>query len=160
MAKEAKKILDFLKLNRKTSSSNLSSDVAPKGLDTNAQSNSYVQPTALTTFEIGYKLCDEIRWALKHVLSDCSNNSCQDIVSIFKSMFPDSKIAEKMELAHNKLKYLVNYGLAPYFKECLSDDILKSECFIVCFDESLNATVQECEIDLLVRYWDSIKSRF
>ena len=66
-------------------------------------------------------------------------------------MFPDSQIAEKMELGPNKLKYLVNHGLAPYFKECLSD-ILKSEYFVVSFDESLNATDQECEMDLLVRY--------
>ena len=46
---EAKKIVDFFKLSQKTSS-NLSSDVAPKGLDTNTQSNSYVQPTALVIF--------------------------------------------------------------------------------------------------------------
>ena len=45
--KEAKKIIDYLKPSRKTQSSNLSSNVAPKGLDTNTQSNSYVQPTAL-----------------------------------------------------------------------------------------------------------------
>ena len=75
-------------------------------------------------------------------------------------MYPDSRIAEKMELGPNKLKYLVNHGLTPYFKECLSDDILKSNYFVVSFDEILNATVQECEMDLLVRYWDSLKSRF
>ena len=118
---EAKKIVDFFKLSQKTSS-NLSSDVAPKGLDTNTQSNSYVQPTALVIFEIGDKLCTKIRWVLKHVLTGYFNNSCQDTVSIFKSMFPDSKIAEKMELGPSKLKYL-----APYFKEFLSDDILKSK---------------------------------
>ena len=42
----------------------------------------------------------------------------------------------------------------------MSDDILKSKYFVVSFDESLKATVQECEMDLLVRYWDSIKNRF
>ena len=65
-------------------------------------------------------------------------------------MFPGSKIAKKMELCRNKQKYLVNRRLAPYFKECFSDDILKSKYFVVSFDESLNATVQECEMDLLV----------
>ena len=127
---EAKKIVDFFKLSQKTSS-NLSSDVAPKGLDTNTQSNSYVQPTALVIFEIGDKLCTKIRWVLKQVLTGYSNNSCQDTVSIFKSMFPDSKIAEKMELGPSKLKYFVNHGLAPYFKEFLSDDILKSKYFVL-----------------------------
>ena len=47
----------------------------------------------------------------------------------------------------------------PYFKGCLSDDISEYEYFVVSFDESLNATVQDCEMDLLVRYWDSIKNR-
>ena len=38
-------------------------------------------------------------------------------------------------------------------------DVLKSEYFVTSFDESLNTTVQECETDLLVRCWDSIKNR-
>ena len=58
-----------------------------------------------------------------------------------------------MELSLNKLKYIVNQGLAPSFKEFLSD-ILNSEHFVVSLDENLNSSVQECEIDLLVRYWD------
>ena len=91
--KEAKKTVDFLKPSRKRSSSNLFPDVSLKGLD-----NFYVQPTALATFEKGDKLCAEIRWALKHVLSGYRYNSFQDTVSIFKSMFPDSEVAEKMEL--------------------------------------------------------------
>ena len=70
-------------------------------------------------------------------------------------MFPDSKIAEELELGPNELKFLVNHRLAPYFKECLSDDILKSEYFVVSFDESLNTTV----MDLLVRHSDSMKNR-
>ena len=103
--KEAKQTVDFFKPSRKASSSNIFSDVAPKGLDTKTQSNSYVQPTALAIFEIGEKLCVEIRWTLKHVLDGYSNSSCQDTVSLFISMFPDSKIAEKMELGPNKLKF-------------------------------------------------------
>ena len=58
-----------------------------------------------------------------------------------------------MELSLNKLKYIVNQGLAPSFKEFLSDS-LNSEHFVVSLDENLNSSVQECEIDLLVRYWD------
>ena len=64
-----------------------------------------------------------------------------------------------MELDPNKLKYLINHGLAACFKERLSDDILKSEYFVVFFDQRLNATVQKCEMELLVRFWDSVKNR-
>ena len=115
---------------------NLQTFRAPKGLDTNTQSNSYVQPAALVISEIGDKLCTKIRWVLKHVLKGYSNNSCQDTVSMLKSMFSESKIAEKMELGPSKLKYLVNHGLAPYFKEFLSDDILKSKYFVVSLMEA------------------------
>ena len=72
----------------------------------------------------------------QNILSGYRNISYEHTVSIFKSMFPDTKIAEKMELGPSKLKYLVNHVLAPCFKECLSDDILKSEYFVVSFDES------------------------
>ena len=122
----------FFKLSWKTSSSNLSSDVAPKSLFRHQHTVQFVCiPTALVIFEIGDKLCTKLRWVLKHVLTGCFNNSCQNTVSIFKSMFPDSKIAEKMELGPSKLKYFVNNGLAPYFKEFSSDDILKSKYFVV-----------------------------
>ena len=56
----------------------------------------------------------EIMWALKHAQSGFSNNSCKGIVSLFQSMFPDSQIVQKMKLEPNKLKYVVNYGVAPY----------------------------------------------
>ena len=49
--KEGEAIVDFFKRSWKTSSSNF--DVAPKGLDTSTESNSYVEPTALGAFEIG-----------------------------------------------------------------------------------------------------------
>ena len=39
------------------------------------------------------------------LLNGYSSSSCQDTVSLFISMFPDSKIAEKMELGPDKLKF-------------------------------------------------------
>ena len=64
-----------------------------------------------------------------------------------------------MELDPNELKHLVDHGFAPYFNKYLSGKILKSKYFVVSFEESLNATVQKCEMDLLVKYWDFIKNR-
>ena len=59
----------------------------------------------------------EIVWTLKLVLSGYSNNSCADISKIFTCMFPDSKTAKSFELCPTKLKYVINLGMAPYFKE-------------------------------------------
>ena len=80
----------------------------------------------------------EIVWALKSVLSGYSNNSCADISKIFTCMFPDSKIAKSFELGATKLKYVINFGIAPYFRDILQ----RSDCFVISFDESLNDYTQ------------------
>ncbi|XP_047140612.1 uncharacterized protein LOC124815840 [Hydra vulgaris] len=72
----------------------------------------------------------------------------------FKKMFPDSKVAEDFTMNTSKVSYIVNHGLAPYFKTLLKEEITKSDCYIVSFDESLNDITQTCQMDLLVRYWD------
>ena len=50
---------------------------------------------------------------------------------------------------------MTNYGIAPYFKGLLIDSFLKSDCFVASFDESLNDVLQPCEMDLLLRYFNS-----
>ena len=77
-------------------------------------------------------------WALKHVYSGLSDNSAKNVVGLFKTMFPDSKIAEKMQLEPSKLKYAVNHGIAPYVKEILKNQVIDTVWFVVSFDESLN----------------------
>ena len=57
-------------------------------------------------------------------------------------------------MSTSKVSYIVNHGLAPYFKIILKDEITKSDCYIVSFDESLNDKTQMCQMDLLIRYWD------
>ena len=51
-----------------------------------------------------------------------------------------------------KLRYFVNFGVDPYFKSILIENIKRSSCYIVSFDESLNDMAQSCEMDLLLRY--------
>ena len=59
----------------------------------------------------------EIMCELKH--NELSNNYSKNLIDLFKIMFPDSKIAEKMQLKPIRLKYVVNQGLAPCVKEIL-----------------------------------------
>ncbi|XP_047130548.1 uncharacterized protein LOC124810196 [Hydra vulgaris] len=96
----------------------------------------------------------EIIWALKSTMGCYSNNSCANLNDTFKKMFPDSKIAEDFTMNTSKVSYIVNHGLAPYFKTLLKEEITKSDCYIVFFYESLNDITQTCQMDLLVRYWD------
>ena len=74
-------------------------------------------------------------------------------------MFPDGRIAASVELGRNKLKYIINHGLAPYFENILTEDLGSAEFLSVCFDESLNKTTQNCEKDLVLRYWDNTEDK-
>ena len=74
-------------------------------------------------------------------------------------MFSDSEIAKSFKLGADKLKYSVNYGLAPYFKSILETNVKNSDCYVILFDESLNDITQNCEMDLIIRYFDSVENR-
>ncbi len=95
----------------------------------------------------------EILWALKSVMSHFSMNSAQDIVDVFKVMFPDSKIAQGMSCGPTKLSYLITFGLAPYFHHLLIDGLKKAPCFVVMFDESFNSELHQEQMDLCVRFF-------
>ena len=70
-------------------------------------------------------------------------------------MFPDNKIAKSFQLSKTKWGYIINYGLAPYFKELVTNAVWASPLFVLSFDESLNNMPQEEQRDSQVQYWDS-----
>lgn len=117
------------------------------------------QSTISSKFHDGGKLNAEIRWTLKHILNGYSDNSCKETLQTFITMFPDSLIAAEMELGPNKMKYITNHGLAPHFKSILKADVTASEWVVASFDESLNKVTQDCEMDILVRFWDNNEDR-
>ena len=83
-----------------------------------------------------------------------SDNSTQDVVDLFKAMFPDCKIAERMLLGPNKLKCVVNHGSDPYVKDLLKSRVISTDWFVVSFDESLNDVTQKCGMDICIRFWN------
>ena len=71
-------------------------------------------------------------------------------------MFLDSKIAKDTRLGADKVKYVINSGIAPVFKSALTESRKKSEFYVVNLDESLNDNTQNCEMDVLITcYLDS-----
>ena len=46
-------------------------------------------------------------------------------VKLTKGLFPDSKIPEELELGRTKLGYLLQFALAPYYKEQLFSSLLE-----------------------------------
>ena len=65
----------------------------------------------------------EIMWALKCVICDWSINSAEKIPDLFKVMFSDSQIASEFQMSGTKLSYLINFGIAPHFRQLLVDEI-------------------------------------
>ena len=69
-------------------------------------------------------------------------------------MFPDSKIAKSFQVGPDKLKYMCNFGLALFFKTILAEKLKKSEHYVISYDESMNEVTQNCQMDVLIRYFD------
>lgn len=54
--------------------------------------------------------------------------------------------------------YLINYGIAPHFKEILLNAINLLPFHSLYFDESMNSILQNGQMDVGVRYWDEQKA--
>ena len=90
----------------------------------------------------------EIFWVLKVVTSHFSSRSCLGLNDLFRLMLIDSEIAKSFQLSKTKCGYIINFGLAPYFKEHLLKSLRVSPYFVLSFDESFNQTLQEEQMDL------------
>ena len=60
-------------------------------------------------------------------------------------------------MGKTKSRYMIIYGLAPYFKKELLEKICSSLFYSVSFDGSFNFELQKCQIDI-VCYWDTKKN--
>ena len=61
----------------------------------------------------------EILLVMQSVVSHTSHNSMNSFPDLFRLMFPNSNIASSMELGRMKIGYIINHGLASYFKNKL-----------------------------------------
>lgn len=98
----------------------------------------------------------EILWTLKVVLSHFSFRSCIEVNKLFQVMFPDSDIASQFALGKTKCCYMINYGLYSYFKDNLVRTINSSPFYTLSFDESMNSVMQNCQMDVNIKFWDEM----
>ena len=62
----------------------------------------------------------------------------KSISDLFPTMFPETPIAESLQMGPEKL-YVVKFVIAPFFKQLLlKDKVSESESYVVSFDESFN----------------------
>lgn len=62
--------------------------------------------------------------------------------SLFSAMFPDSNIAKNYTMSETKLKYLLEFGVAPYLREMLIVD-MQAAPFSFLFDETTTSQVKK-----------------
>ena len=101
----------------------------------------------------------EIMWTLKVLMSNHSFRSCEEKSSLFTAMFPDSEITRHFSLGRNKVSYNLTYGLAPYVRTLLLDDLKETKFYSLSFDESYNKIMKKGQMDLIIGYWDSKTGR-
>jgi hypothetical protein len=101
----------------------------------------------------------EIIWSLYCVQHNYSDNSSDGIAETFQAMFPGTV---RLQLQPTKLGYIVKFGLGPYVKNLLTEEISGSKWVSVSYDESLNKKTQECQMDVGLRYWynDRVQNRY
>ena len=73
-------------------------------------------------------------------------------------MFGDCDAIKHFSPSKTKCSYLINFGLAPYFKDKLLLATKASSFYSVLFDESMNSVLQEEQMDIHIRFWDSENS--
>lgn len=101
----------------------------------------------------------EIIWTIKNVYSNFSLKSSESLPNLFRSMFPDSVIARNFTFSKDKCSYYINYGLGPYYKSVLVNDIQASPYYSTSFDESLNRVTQLEQMDIYVTFWNLTAKR-
>ena len=83
-----------------------------------------------------------------------SYNSFSPVGELFSAMFTDSEVSQKFSMGKTKSRYMIIYGLAPYFKKELLKKVNSSLFYSVSFDENFNSELQKCQMDVNVRYWE------
>ena len=112
-----------------------------------------MQATVEKSMVSGDALKAEIIWTLFSVYKGFSNNSAKDLNATFCEMLPDSMVVSQFQLGPDKLKYFTKWGVAPYIRQLLLNELDSASFIAVSFDESLNKLTQTCQMDLIVRYW-------
>ena len=83
----------------------------------------------------------------------CKLFSMQNVMDseIFKAMFPDSEIAKNYRQGETKVRYNIQFGIAPYIKDLLLKGF--SDCpFSLKFDETATHKVLK-QYNAYVQYW-------
>lgn len=75
----------------------------------------------------------EIIYCLHVVDTHSSLRSADNYNAMFRTMFPDSQIANDFKLAKDKVGYVIAFGLGEYYREKASDILQKADMYVLQF---------------------------
>ena len=107
----------------------------------------------LKTLSEDDKVKAQIIWLMKSLDSGFSNHASDDVGDVLRRMDPKSEILAAFNMKETKAAYVVNYGLAPYYRGVLYEEMVVTDIIVLSFDESHNDAVHKGEMVLMVRYW-------
>ena len=129
----------------------------PTTSSTATPSTSLLQTRIVDTLIKDGVLFAEMRWRLNVVMQKSSFRSCDSMGDLLRSMFPNCHEAEQFSMGKTKCAYFVNFGFAPHFHELLTITFKGSPFYALSFDESLNKSLQNGQMDINIRFWGSEK---
>ncbi|XP_059415170.1 uncharacterized protein LOC132149789 [Carassius carassius] len=115
-----------------------------------------------STFGSNATLQAEVLWCLNTAVHHHSYASNEGVSELFQAMFPDSEIVKSFSCGKDKTSYILKFGLAPYFKNQLITAVNNAGPFVLMFDESLNHSTKNKQLDVHVRFWEAgcVQSRY
>lgn len=142
-------------------SSSAEANVAPMS-KTSQSSTSVVQSVIKTKSKEVVK--SEILWAFYVVYKHHCLSSSGGMSELFQVMFSDGSIAKDFSVSSAKLSYIINHGLAPFFKAEIMHELAPktprlAPKFVTCFDESFNQVCFSKQMDIHVIYFDDVTKR-
>ena len=65
---------------------------------------------------------------MKSINSGFSNNATDDVGDVLRRMDPNSKVLAAFNMKKTKAAYIINHGLAPYYRDLLYEQINVTRC--------------------------------
>lgn len=119
-------------------------------------SSSSTKQQSMSSFAIKNEITEaEVLWCIQTVMCHKSLRVSEKDTTVMSRMFPDSNIAKRIQLKKDKISYVIMFGIAPFYKAELIDELNSTSFMVVGFDESLNKVTKKQQMDMNVRFWDS-----
>lgn len=99
----------------------------------------------------------EVYLVLAAIKNNYSFSSLTNLSQLYREVFDDSDVAKGIKLSDKKVRYVVNFGLAPFFKTEILKDIGES-FFAIHFDETTTKQAKK-QMDICLSYWSETQGK-